>query len=220
MARCAQACCIFLALFTSYASGSRQSSVVVVTVDIFNDAGVASSVLRNSELEAGRIFRAAHIDIRWRDCTPAQGRSEADPACRVLRSPSHLTLRIVPGSKEETRDIFGTAFLAADGTGCYSDVFYGSVEKLRSQRHDVGRVLGYVMAHEIGHLLIGSHAHSPWGIMCANWHDEQLRLLEMGNLLFTAEQEKKIHSHLEEWARNSQSQQLGAGRRSPRSSIQ
>jgi len=52
------------------------------------------------------------------------------------------------------------------------------------------------MAHEIGHLLIGSHAHAPWGIMAAKWHDQELRRLEMGTLFFSAEQEKLMYSRL------------------------
>jgi hypothetical protein len=168
-----------------------------VAVDVFNDAGVVSPVLKSAELEAERIFEAAHVQIRWRDCTPAQDRPEADPACRAVRAPNHLNLRIVPGSAKENDDVFGMAFLGADGTGVYSDVFYGSVEKLHTQAHsNLGRVLGHVMAHEIGHLLIGSHAHSSWGIMCAKWHDQELKRLEMGALFFTVEQEKSIHSRL------------------------
>jgi hypothetical protein len=188
---------IVLALCTSYALSDGKSLLPPVTVDVFNDAGVASPVLKSAELEAGRIFDVARIQIRWRNCPLAQG-APADPSCHALRAPSHLSLRILPGANKQNADIFGLAFLAADGTGAYSDVFYGSVEKLQTEGHrNIARLLGHVMAHEIGHLLIGSHAHAPWGIMAANWHDQELRRLEMGMLFFTAEQEKSIYSRLE-----------------------
>ena len=197
MSRHSQACLIVLALYTTYVSSSSKSLLTAVTVDVFNDAGVASPVLKSAEVEAQRIFEAAHIRILWRDCTPAQDKGEVDPACHALRAPNHLSLRIVRGSLRENDDVFGVAFLGADGTGAYSDVFYCSVEKLRNAEHsNLGRILGHVMAHEIGHLLIGSHAHSAWGIMAAKWHDQELQRLEMGRLLFTAEQEKLIYGRL------------------------
>jgi hypothetical protein len=52
----------------------------------------------------------------------------------------------------------------------------------------LARVLGHVMAHELGHLLLGSNAHSRQGIMCPNWHAGELRLASMGGLLFSEEQ--------------------------------
>jgi len=192
-----QICCIVvLSLCATYASSSNKS--LPVRIDVFNDAGIAADVLRSAELEARRIFGAAHIEIQWTDCTAAQNGPPEGPGCRALRTPNHLNLRIVPGSQRQNQDVFGVAFLAADGTGGYSDVFYGSVRKLHKEGHgNEGRVLGHVMAHEIGHLLIGSHAHSPWGIMSAKWHAQELQRLEMGNLFFTTEQVNSIHGKLE-----------------------
>jgi hypothetical protein len=31
------------------------------------------------------------------------------------------------------------------------------------------RGLGHVMAHEVGHLLLGAHSHSRTGLMSADW---------------------------------------------------
>lgn len=189
-------CIVVLCLCATYASSSSES--LPVRIDVFNDAGVAADVLKSAELEARRIFGSAHIEIQWRDCTAAQHEPPADPGCRAVRTPNHLSIRIVPGAQRQNQDVFGVAFLAADGEGGYSDVFYGSVRKLHKEGHgNEGRVLGHVMAHEIGHLLIGSHAHSPWGIMSAKWHAEELQRLERGNLFFTTEQANSIHRKLE-----------------------
>jgi hypothetical protein len=197
MSRQIQACLIVLALCT-YASSSSKSLLTPVTVDIYNDVGIASPLLKSAEVEAERIFDAAHIHIRLRDCTAVENQPPADPGCHALRAPNHLSLRILPGANKQNDDIFGVAFLAADGTGVYSDVFYGSIETLHTQvPTNLARVLGHVMAHEIGHLLIGSHAHSTWGIMCAKWHHQELQRLEMGTLFFTTEQEQAMFSRLQ-----------------------
>src|SRR5262249_964216 len=69
MSRQIHACFLVLALcitsaWTTYASSSRKSRLTPVTVDVFNDAGVASPVLKGAELEAERIFDASLKDNR------------------------------------------------------------------------------------------------------------------------------------------------------------
>jgi hypothetical protein len=49
-------------------------------------------------------------------------------------------------------------------------------------------ILGTVIAHELGHLLLGSNSHSGVGIMRAHWQGEELRRLSRGGLWFTNEQ--------------------------------
>ena len=49
-------------------------------------------------------------------------------------------------------------------------------------------ILGDVIAHELGHLLLGTNSHSPVGIMCANWDQDYLRLALRGRQLFSPEQ--------------------------------
>ena len=45
-------------------------------------------------------------------------------------------------------------------------------------------MLGSVMAHEIGHLLLGSHAHAISGIMRGHWESGELHQIAMGTLRF------------------------------------
>jgi type IV secretory pathway TraG/TraD family ATPase VirD4 len=49
-----------------------------------------------------------------------------------------------------------------------------------------------VIAHEVGHLLLGSNSHSQSGIMIAQWHPAELQKLSMGRLLFTPDQIQKL----------------------------
>ena len=52
-----------------------------------------------------------------------------------------------------TQEIFGMALLSAEGTGCYTDVFYERAEKLQSAWNvNLSHTLGAVMADEIGQL--------------------------------------------------------------------
>jgi hypothetical protein len=55
----------------------------------------------------------------------------------------------------------------------------------------MGLVLGTVIAHEVGHLVLPVHSHSKTGIMCA---DLNMRVPSTGG--FTAEQVQTIHAML------------------------
>jgi hypothetical protein len=55
-------------------------------------------------------------------------------------------------------------------------------------------ILGCAIAHEIGHLLLGSNSHSGMGIMQRKWEREELRQAMMGRLLFTVNQSNLIQA--------------------------
>ncbi len=98
-------------------------------------------------------------------------------ACSRNDEPEHLSLRIIPGATNSLSDVaFGVAFLSSDGAGRYCDVFWKRAEDLHAIYNiDLGGVLGTVMAHEMGHLLLGSNAHAVSGIMRDRWEDDELR---------------------------------------------
>ncbi len=117
--------------------------------------------------------------------------------CAIVEWPSHLALRVVPRSRLATSEVFGVAFLSADGEGCYSDVFYDRVMELDADWHiALADTLGSVIAHELGHLLLGSNSHSDMGIMRARWQSEELRRLARGGLWFTNEQAGRMSARL------------------------
>jgi hypothetical protein len=96
-----------------------------------------------------------------------------------------------------TREVFGVAFLSADGAGCYSDVFFDQAMELHvSWNVALADILGNVMAHELGHLLLGSNSHSGVGIMRAHWQGEELHRLSWGSLRFTNEQADRMRGRL------------------------
>jgi hypothetical protein len=88
--------------------------------------------------------------------------------------------------------VFGFAILPA-----LASVYYMSPITLtrtyRVEMIDLPTILGCVMAHEIGHLLLGSN-HSATGIMKAHWGRKEVRELIKGDLLFTSQQSKLIQA--------------------------
>jgi len=184
-------------LLGSVASAQDSSQITVLVND---SAGVESSVLRNAEREAGRMFDAAGIEIQWVNC------AETHECLRIL-GPKEFVLHIVPAGNTQSDFVFGEAFLGEDGRGQYSDVFF---DRLRQTAGDVdlALLLGAVSAHELGHLLLGSNSHSSIGIMEPRWGPEGLRKVGMGMLLFTREQARSMRSRLGaetvgvNWSRN------------------
>jgi hypothetical protein len=54
-------------------------------------------------------------------------------------------------------------------------------------------ILGYVMAHEVGHLLLGP-GHQPTGIMGARWNRDDLQRAACGQLCFSREQAELLRA--------------------------
>jgi hypothetical protein len=166
-----------------------------ITVLVNDSAGISRRVLNQAESEAGRIFRAAGINVVWLECPP--GAVMVDDACRHVPGTNDFVLHIVSTGRTSSDLVFGVAFLAEDGAGKYSDIFYDRVERAHGEfGTPVSHLLGTVAAHELGHLLLGSHAHSHAGIMAPVWEKETLRQMEMGSLLFNRDQASRMRARI------------------------
>lgn len=150
-------------------------------------------LLEEAEKEAGRIFHAAGIEISWVNCIG--GKQVA--RCRVEPGLNEFVLHIVKSGKTSSDSVFGEAFLAADGTGKYCDVFFERIKREAEPSVTLERLLGSVMAHELGHLLLTSKAHSLWGIMQPIWRQDELSRVGMGTLLFNPAESRLMKSRSE-----------------------
>jgi len=177
------------------AAGSADRESRKITVLVNDSAHVAPLVLSQAESEAGRIFRAAGVEIEWVGCP--SGSAIAEDECRGIPGANQFVLHIVPTGKTSSDLVFGLAFLGEGGSGKYCDVFYNRIAEAHHESDvSLSQLLGMVAAHELGHLLLGSHAHSYVGIMTPVWRRELLRRLDMGNLLFTSEQASAMKSRI------------------------
>ncbi len=161
-----------------------QSSAVNLTVSVFNDAGVEPSVWSQAQNRATEIMRHSGISLTWLDCgSPA---SQPDSNCSAISYPTHLSVRVVPKVSPVKEHIFGQSFQNAAGEGNYVLVYYAGLKAFRGATTvSTGELLGCVIAHELGHLLLGTASHSPTGLMSAVWQDPELRQAVRGNLFFT-----------------------------------
>jgi len=77
--------------------------------------------------------------------------------------------------------------------GAHVLIFYDRIEAL-AQRVNIGTdlILGYVMAHELGHVLLGSTEHTTRGLMQERWTSASWRLAEAGLVAFDSAEIKRM----------------------------
>jgi hypothetical protein len=171
-----------------------------VTVSIHNDAAIPTGILLQAETEASHVFQHAGFEIRWLNCPlPAAG-PVAPAQCEAADFPLHLQLRVAKHSLNLNEFTMGVSYLSADGIGCYADLFYDRAERLHEiSGASLASILGHAIAHELGHLLLGTNSHSPAGIMRARWQPADLASASKGALLFSTLESRIMKNKLDTW---------------------
>ena len=95
-----------------------------------------------------------------------------------------------------------TSLGGAPGTkharGSLAYAFYSRIEAFGLARWtDVPTLLGHVIAHELGHLLLPYASHTVIGLMRRDWDGNQLAAAGKHQLTFTREQARLIRARVE-----------------------
>jgi hypothetical protein len=174
-----------------------------LTVSIFNDAGEPEKVLSDARARATFILARAGISLTWIDCG-THGSRPAESGCSSISFPAHLSVRLVRSIAPSGEDTFGQAFLDVSGEGSYANVYIGALRSSKAANFlREGDLLGTLVVHEVGHLLLGPNSHGPAGLMSARWQPAELQLAAKGLLTFTSEETMRLRSrYLSAIARN------------------
>lgn len=167
-----------------------------ISVLLYQYTEISPAVLVRAEQEAGRILRQAGVRLNWTDCPihPVQG---TNSGCHLEPAPGEIRVRILarPLNNVFQDSIFGFAIAPVWASVYYeSAVHFSRVN--RESELDVSVTLGCLIAHEIGHLLLGQNAHTASGIMQPRWEANQLHLAMIGSLLFNPEQARLIQTNV------------------------
>jgi hypothetical protein len=164
-----------------------------ITVLVNDGVQIAPAVLLQAEQETARIFRLAGIEIAWVNCNVG---GEPDECAQFLGA-NQFVVHIVQSGVTRTKCVLGESFLGEDGTGKYTDVYLGRIQWAhREFDADVALLIGRVSAHELGHLLLGTNAHSNVGIMKPQWDLESPRRMDSGTLVFTKQQSRFMKTRI------------------------
>lgn len=172
--------CLYLSVTGQAEAGERldQANRPRAQVRIFNLARVPERDLVRAEAEAGRIFGDGGMDVFWTQgdvnyrsslvtdfsATPSNAACIGDTTRNELRV--QLLAHVPRGMPAGT---LGFSLPCAK-SGIDSTVF---IDQCEAVSYHVGptfaRVLGVVIAHELGHVLLRSQQHSALGLMRARW---------------------------------------------------
>ncbi len=168
-------CAVFFA--ASLAAAER------MTVSVCVRGGLDEKAIVRAEETAAALFQSIDIETVWAKCGIGL---EGDEAVRQ----HWFTLRLRDGRPfippaPRALDSLGEAFLSEDNVGYIAEVYYQAVETLAAtQSAELSQLLGYVIAHELGHLLLGP-AHTCEGVMRAAWNRRDVQSIRQGRVRFS-----------------------------------
>ena len=169
---------VIVAAVAGNADAAEPGRPWTIDLRLKSEAPVPAHLLEQSRADVARIFADAGLAVRWTEIAP------------------RFTVRIVArvlGFDRAASPAMGAVVRTADGSTV--QVFFKQVQDFaRAYDVDLGMMLAYVIAHEIGHLLLPGTAHSSTGLMQAEWGKAAVRDAARGSLTFTEAQAATIRA--------------------------
>lgn len=167
-----------------------------LTVSIYDYSSADPSTLAHARRSVVAAFAAVGVAVEWGErcarpeCLHSQARS-VPPAGQV----AELTVYIF--AEERTPQHYAKPVMGAAPIGSY--LAYAYFDRVRAFAFErdlfLGTVLGHVIAHEMGHLLL-REGHTAFGLMRATWTSKDLHAMQQGRLGFTPEQGARIRAEV------------------------
>ena len=147
-------------------------SIVVRTYDA---AATPAESQQSALLEAAVILDRVGVRVLWIRCDAGDIQMSD---CRRPLGPYELAVRLIAPPEQRSKDTrpLGEANVdVVKKTGSLATVFANRVRWFaEASGIDFSTVLGRAIAHEIGHLVIGTTAHRPTGLMRALWKSQDV----------------------------------------------
>lgn len=189
------------------AKSRKPENRIFIRVAVYNDAKIVGAELHDAEHQAAALFAEAGVKIVWLDYSHKQrsvgcqpGNSSADFFLRIVSA-----FETVPQGPEA--EAMGQSMIPPAGYDYVpcgtASVFYDRVMAFACVwAPQSPQILGDAMAHELGHLLLGTR-HSRQGVMKAFWTFQDLDMARRGKLRFSAAQLTAVQRVARSLPRNS-----------------
>jgi hypothetical protein len=177
---------------TIFADGADSSPTIRVRVNNYTKGSPATLV--RAEREAGRILGKAGLQTVWLDCPAGHSAPDPEDPCQEPLEATDIALRVL---SESTQNKFQDTVFGFGVVPVPASVYYDYAVHLARRDNaefEIPIILGCIIAHEVGHLLLGSNSHADSGIMRGHWERGQIQQAMTGALLFTPEQAKLIQA--------------------------
>lgn len=198
-------------MFTAAVLGARFSSASErpvadqsVTVQIHDYAQVPNDSLSSASAMVARLYEKIGVRIEWigvlrKGDRRAKSERREETSRHAIAQITILILTPKMAAKSPVAEgVLGFAAVADQGMG---RICYAIFDRVRSVAlsipTDESQVLGFVMAHEIGHLLLPRGSHSTNGLMRDHWDVRDMRRIDLLKLQFSEAQTSLIRATIE-----------------------
>ena len=176
-----------------------ESDAPAVRIRILDYAPIANDVIAQAQQRVTDIYDIIGVQVLWQ--TTVRPLDLTSSVANTLTAPSEFVLIVLSPSMSRrmkvARDVVGMAIVPTQGGGRIAYVLFDRVTRVaKAARSDVTDVLGRVMAHEIGHLMLPDGSHSGSGLMRAGWNIKELHRPLQSAFEFTFPQGETIRRRL------------------------
>ena len=188
-----------LTMLSNVPLAAAESDAPAVRIRILDYAPIANDVITEAQQRVTDIYKIIGVQVRWQ--TTVRPLDPSTAGADTLTEPSEFVLIVLSPNMSRrmkvARDVVGMAIVPPQGGGRIAYVLFDRVTRVaKAARSDVTEVLGRVMAHEIGHLMLPDGSHSGSGLMRADWNIKELRRPLHSAFEFTIPQGETIRRRL------------------------
>jgi hypothetical protein len=171
-----------------------------IAIRAYSNGVVSVAGIQPALAIAGRILNSAGVEAHWRICEGPRRHVPAD-ACVDPLVGNELAIRFLRQPLSPDRaglNPLGNSLIDTDtGGGSLATIYLDRIATLAgSSRTSAATLLGRAIAHEIGHLLMGTTTHGPAGLMRAVWSTAELRRDDASDWLFTPREASAMRESL------------------------
>jgi len=166
-----------------------------ISVRVCNSVHIPDKILDQSKAEASFVLKTGGLTVTWLDCSTETMEQELGPRDFVLC----LVAFRLSGADHPGRRTMGSTSIANRMEQNSVFVHYDLITRTASDHGaecQVYQILGYSIAHELGHLLLGGE-HTRRGVMRAVWGSADLLLMSKREIKFTPEERERVLQALE-----------------------
>jgi hypothetical protein len=164
-----------------------------LTLVVYDHAHLSEGKLAEVENTTSEIFRRTGVQLVWIEGF-AYAENRRDVLTPAPEDPATLVVKLQPESEAARYGV--PSVCGGIGFASGAIVFVPRIDP-RSTVSDVTRI-GHVIAHEIGHVLLGPKAHSTVGIMRGTLLRQDWENATQGTLGFTKSQNQQIRTWIAE----------------------
>ena len=171
--------------------GFAQEKPTLVGIRLSQRVDVPGWALRQAQNIVSSVYARAGVEIVWAD-----GPDRSAPIELAVIVTAHA-----PATSLKSRDVLAVAIAPTQGSGRIAYAMWPRVQAFAfAEGVSPASVLGRVIAHEVGHLLLGQRTHSNHGIMKAHWNKRDFASIG-DRAAFTPEQSIMLRQRIAEETR-------------------